>query len=266
MIYTFNENTKYENGERRVKQISVNVKNCKTYELESDYTHNSAFCENHILILINSGILSINNEEIPEGYIIYISKFSSYSLKCISKASVTEISFEYSDNIPLFNEPLKVLESPIEAKNYMEKIYTAKFFKNSLPGVKEGMLINLLNILNSLCDVHKAELDIFRICREWIEKNAHSYITAQDVANALNYTPAHLNRIVKKHSNKCLSELISEARISKIKQLIRYTKYKTKEIAVKTGFESPELLRKYFKYHTGMSLKNYKSLKFYPES
>lgn len=258
MIYTSDKNLKYVNGERIVKQISVNVTDCKRYDLENNYVFNSNLCENHMLFLVISGIVNFKNENIYEGSIIYISKFSSYTLTCLKHASLIEIAFEYSDKITLFDKPFRIMDASFEAKDYIEKIYSTKFIKASLPGIKEGLLINLLNTLNVSCDIYKKELNVFKNCREWIEQNTNNYITAQDVAVALSYTPAHLNRIVKKHCGKCLSTLISEARISKIKQLIQYTNYSTEEIALTLQFDSPELLRKYFKYHTGMSLKEYK--------
>ena len=261
MIYTFNENLKYANGERVVKQIPVDVTDCKKYDLENNYVLKSNLCENHILFLIISGVVNFKNEDIHEGSIIYISKFSSFTLTCIKQASIIEIAFEYNNKITLFDKPFRIIDASLEAKDYIEKIYSTKFFKTSLPGTKEGLLISLLSVLNVSCDIYKEELNVFKNCREWIEQNASSYITAQDVAAALNYTPAHLNRIVKKHCEKCLSTLISEARISKIKQMIQYTNYSTEEIALKLGFESAELLRKYFKYHTGTSLKKYKLYK-----
>ena len=259
MIYTIDKNNKYANGERAVKQIFVNVTGCKKYTLDAGYVYSSNLCETHTLFLLISGSIHLKDESINAGHVVYISKFSSYVFTAVKASCVMEITFEYSDDIPLFDKALRIMEAPLEVQDYAHKIYSAKYFINSLPGIREGLLINLLNILNISCNTGTDELTIYKKCHEWIEQNADTYITAKDVSAAMNYSVAHLNRIVKKHSEKCLSTLIAEIRILKINQLIQNTNYSTKEIASKLGFESTELFRKYFKYHTGMSLNKYKA-------
>ena len=124
--------------------------------------------------------------------------------------------------------------------------------------MNEGLLLNVLNTLNLLCDSPSAELNLYQNCCQWIEQHIACYITAKTVAEAMNCTVAHLNRVIKKHSGKCLSTNIAERRVSAIKYLIKEQTLTTKEIADRLAFESTELLCKFFKYHTGISIKEYR--------
>ena len=157
----------------------------------------------------------------------------------------------------LFKENIRIFKAPLETIEYINKIYYNRFYINTLSGVNEALLLNILNILNILCDSYSADLRLYQKFCELLESSG--YITAEQASDAVGCTVAHLNRTIKKYSNKCLSTVISEKTISKIKMLIKYSDYSTKEIALALGFGSPELLRKFFKYHTGMSLKDYRS-------
>lgn len=137
-------------------------------------------------------------------------------------------------------------------------MYKNQCFCDNLPGVNEGLLLNILNMLSIRYNYYSAELSLYQKCYEWIEQNAYRFISAEYVAEAMGCSVAHLNRTVKKYSNKCLSEMIAEARISAIKQFVKFSDSSTQDMALNLGFESAELLRKFFKYHTGVSLKEYK--------
>ena len=85
-----------------------------------------------------------------------------------------------------------------------------------------------------------------------------SAVTAADVAEALGYSREHLNRIVKSIDNERLSDKIVKYRMENIKVLCEAKNLSIAEIAEKLGFYSRELLCKYFKYHMGISINNYR--------
>ena len=252
------DSSKYIHGNRDPRQVSLRISQCQKHHLEKDSALRSILNKTHTLFMILSGSLYFCNHKIEKGTFIYISKYSHYEFITTKSADAIEISFDYSDNIPLFNKPFQIVKAPLDIQDCMNKIYFNDYFYNCLPGVKEGLLLVILNTLNSLCDTHSDELKRYQKCCEWIDLHAKSYITAEDTASAMHCTVAHLNRIVKKHSGKCLSELIIERRISEIKQLCKREDLDTTQIAAQLDFSSPELLRKFFKYHTGVSFKSYR--------
>lgn len=258
MIYTIDGNKNYGIGKRETEQFSLNIVDIKEYHFESGNIFHSNVISNKTLLFVTSGSIAINNNEIKKGNIVYIPKYSHYECSSVTSATVIEILFEYSnDHLLLFKENIRIFKAPLETIEYINKIYYNRFYINILSGVNEALLLNILNMLNILCDSYSGNLGLYQKFCEWLESS--DCITAEQASVAMGCSVAHLNRTVKKYSNKCLSTIISKKMISKIEMLIKYSNYSTKEIALTLGFGSSELLRKFFKYHTGMTLKDYKS-------
>ena len=92
-----------------------------------------------------------------------------------------------------------------------------------------------------------------------IENNSDRNITAENVADALDRSRAYLNRVIKSVDGSCLSEKIISSRIKRIQNLCSVENLSLAEISQKLDFYSPELLCKFFKYHTGMSVSDYRN-------
>lgn len=258
MIYTVDDNKYYSLGKREVERVSLSIIQIKEHRLDDGNFFSSKVTQSKALFLVTSGSIIINDTEIKKGSVVYISKFTNYKFSAAEPAHIIEILFDYSDDyLPLFRENFRILEAPLEIIEYINRIYYNKFYINTLTGVNEALMLNVLNMLNILCDSYSAELGLYQEFCKWLESSNN--ITAEQAADAMGCSVAHLNRTVKKYSGKCLSAVISERKILEIKMLIQYSNSSTKEITRKLGFESPELLRKFFKYHTGISLKDYKT-------
>lgn len=258
MIYTV-DNKKYTFGEREPRQISLTILKSQKLRLESSFVYHTNLIENDTLFLISSGSVESENKIIESGNIIYVSKYSGFNFLATKPTEIFEIVFNYSEKF-LTSSKTYIIKAPLDTQELFNQIYRNNSFCNILPGVNEGLLLSILNTLNTLCNSHLVELSLFQRCNEWIEQNAFCPITAEITAEAMGCTVAHLNRTVKKYSNKCLSKIIADARLSAIKQSVKFSSSSTQDIAQKLGFESAELLRKFFKYHTGVSLKEYKKL------
>lgn len=258
MIY-MTDKDKYRHGERNEKKISLDVVKSQKHHLGAGAVYKLPLSEHYILILIVSGSIIMDGYRAGKGNIISVSRFTKFELTSCEPADIISVVFDYSDGIELFTERLRVIKAPSDIREWVKRIYDNNFFCNLLDGVNEGLLLNVLNMLNILCNSRTLELNLYQKCREWIEQNSGKCITAEEVAEAMSCGVAHLNRMVKKHSGKCLCTIISEERIFRIKQLADSSELSTKSIASKLDFGSAELLRKYFKYHTGISLKDYRT-------
>lgn len=258
MIYTVDDNKRYNLGKREAKPVLISIAKIRKLHLERDGVFYSKIAENKTLLAVIYGSIIISDKEIKKGNVVYISKYANYKFSAIEPAEVIEILFEYSDDrLPLFREKIRVFKAPLDTIEYINRIYYNMFYINTLSGVNEALLLNVINMLNILCDSYSTKLGLYKKFCEWLESS--SYVTAEQAAVSMGCTIAHLNRTVKQYSGKCLNTVISEKMILEIKMLIKYSSCSTKEIALKLGFSSPELLRKFFKYHTGISLKEYKA-------
>ena len=259
MIYTV-DNKKYISGVREPWQTSLTILRLQKLHLENSFVYHTNLIENDALFFISSGSIESENKIIESGNIIYVSKYSGFNFLATKPTELFEIVFNYSEKFILSSKKSYIIKAPLDTQELFNQIYRNHSFYDNLPGVNEGLLLSILNTLNILYNSYSAELSLYQKCQVWIEENAYRLITANDVAEVMGCTVAHLNRIVKKYSSKCLSEVIAEKRLSAIKQFVKYSNNSTQEIALKLGFESAELLRKFFKYHTGVSLKEYKTM------
>jgi AraC-like DNA-binding protein len=252
------DDKKYIHGQREPRQNALTVLRVQKLHFEPSFVFRTNFIENDVLFLISSGGILYKNKTVESGNIIYFPEFSAFHFLAEMPTEILEIRFDYSAKLPFSAEKPYIVKAPLDTQELFNQIYRKHSAYDNLPGVKEGLLLNILNTLNTLYRSYSAELILYQKCYEWIEQNAAGPLTAESTAKAMECSVAHLNRTVKKYSNKCLSELIAEKRLSKIKQFVKYSNNTTQEIAATLGFETAELLRKFFKYHTGISLREYK--------
>lgn len=266
MIYTV-DNKKYKDGKRTEETVSLKIEKLRRYRLNNadadEVTENviltgaPKLSGDYILYFINDGRMVVNGKAVEKGSVLFIARFSVYKISFLGNMDVYELFFEYSGEMALFDEKVRIFKTYGEVFEYIEKMYKNSFCKNNIPGVNEGLLLNIINKLNMMCAYSPGEINLYQKCREWIEENAYRNITAKMAAEAMGCTAEHLNRMVKKHSGSCLSEIIAEMRINEIKKCIK-NNITFNDMVNRLDFGSVELMRKFFKYHTGISPKEYK--------
>lgn len=266
MIYTV-DNKKYKNGNRAEKTVSLKIEKLRRYRLNNAEVpkgaqnvmpiNSSKLSENNMLYFVKDGRMVVNGKTAAKGSVLFVARFSVYDISFLENFDVYEVFFGYSGEMALFDEKVRTFKIYGEAFEYVEKMYKNSFCKSNIPGVNEGLLLNIINTLNMMCEYSPEEINLYQKCREWIEENAYRNITAKMAAEAMGCTAEHLNRMVKKHSGSCLSEIIAEMRINEIKKCIK-NNITFNDMANRLDFGSVELMRKFFKYHTGISPKEYK--------
>ena len=123
------------------------------------------------------------------------------------------------------------------------------------------MLLELLCDMNDYRNATRAEFALYRQACDWIEKNAERAITSQEVAIVIGCSRAYLNRVVTAACGECLSDVIAQYRLERIKNFCDSGGISVSEIAHRLGFYSTELLCKFFKYHEGVSINKYKTVR-----
>lgn len=258
MLYVLKKNTDYSSLERDAQKSTIDILDIQKHHLHKDSIYRIAFQETHSFFLVISGTILLNQTKIPQNAVLFISKFSQHKLIATETTTMIEIAFRYSEDIPLLEKKSLIINAPADIREFFQKIYTNSLFRNNLAGVNEGLLLNIIDSLNLMHNSRPAELTLYQKCCDWIDNNSTRNITASDAAVAMSCDIAYLNRTIKKYSGKCLSSLINERKIAEIKYLLRSSNYSTAEIALKLNFASTELLRKFFQYHTGQSIKDFR--------
>lgn len=95
----------------------------------------------------------------------------------------------------------------------------------------------------------------------FIRENACLGITVQDVANSVPMSRRALERRVRSHFDKSPAQVISQIRLTRIKELLQSTEHKLSVIARLTGFAHSEHLSKFFKKQTGVAPGRFRTAK-----
>lgn len=262
MMYISESDQKYIDLERNPPQYFVDFADAAKCRYEKNAKWKYAASEYYTLIYLIAGRFSFGESEIcvDPNEVLFIPKFS-VPLFCVQEdSSFIKLLFNTSLNIPFLQSAKPfVFPSSFEMLSLYEKLYRASHFQMSFAGAQEAMLLNILNDIEANRTAGSTEVVLYEKALKWMESHAHKNITAEAVAAALGCSRAYLNRIVKSVDGTCLSEKIASFRLKQIKNLCCVENLTLAEIAERLDFFSPELLCKFFKYHTGISITDYRN-------
>jgi len=88
---------------------------------------------------------------------------------------------------------------------------------------------------------------------QFFAENYCVHTTIDDLAAALNYSPTHVNRLLKKYTGMTFSQNLSSARVDAAKKLLKTTKLSIADIAYQCGFHSVRGFELFFGKKAGLS-------------
>lgn len=211
------------------------------------------------LFCVNSGKIDIDGTSLSKNDCFYLPPFSKACVRVEKDSEIIRITFDFpqiKDFIP--ETCVTVLKNIPDAFASIKKIYRLSYFKNTLPGAKEGILISLINDMYASLNMTSSEMNLYNEAYLWIESHAKNSVSAKDVAQALGCSREHLGRVVKSVSGECLGDIIAACRLAEIKKLCRDPEKTLSDICKELDFYSAEQLCKFFKYHMRMSVSEYR--------
>lgn len=106
--------------------------------------------------------------------------------------------------------------------------------------------------------------DLIKKVHEIIERDySNSGLCLNSIADEFSMSPIYLSRLYKQLTTNALSDIISEMRMNKAKELLKTSEYTVVEISEKTGFTSSSYFYRLFKNSTGITPSDYrKKMKF----
>ena len=96
---------------------------------------------------------------------------------------------------------------------------------------------------------------------DYIQRNFTEAISLDNLAEKLGISPFYLSKIIKRSTGRNFTDLISELRIEKARELLK-TDLSIKEVTYKSGFNSQNYFSKIFRKYVGVTPTEYKSLQF----
>lgn len=108
-------------------------------------------------------------------------------------------------------------------------------------------------------DMQKTAVSITRQAAEYIERHVAENLTATQISQALNVSPDHLNRLMKRDWAMTLHEYLTQVRIQTACQLLRNSpSMKVYEVAQRVGYPDYKYFHTVFTKHMGISPSEYK--------
>ena len=262
MLCTMASTNQYATLERGSEQQFLELVSCTKHRFCENYLLKILPTDKRTLICVLSGSILIKDAErvLVKNGILLSQSFSRLDLEIKPNTEFIKIVFLSSTIVPILNYRhggAPIVTSASFAQ--FHKLYQMSNNKKIAVGVKEAVLLDLLNDFNEHVHTPSSELSLYRRACEWAEAHSDRAISAQDVAAALKCSRAYLNRVVKKLDGECLSEKIVRYRLERIKNMCCLENTSISKIANSLGFYSTELLCKFFKYHTGVSISEYKN-------
>lgn len=92
-----------------------------------------------------------------------------------------------------------------------------------------------------------------------VMKNYTRWHHVSQYASAMRITLPHLCSTIKSVSGKTAGDMIIDALLTDAKAQLKLTNLQVKEIAIALGFENVAFFNRFFKAHTGMTPKNYRT-------
>ena len=262
MIFIKDNINSYKDARRESVEYMLNLIDTTKHKFESGYSYHVTPNDFHCAFYVVSGRLNCDKKHVLKNDLFFIPKFSNSSFYVEESSEIIRIIFDYSNRIPVLKHgSIYVIRSTSEIRAQIKKIQELSLFRNTLPGVRESVLLNILNDVNRIALSGFDNVNLYRKAYKWIESQAQTAISAENAANAMNCSREHLNRVIKAVSGYNLSDLIAKERLLQVEQLCAIESLSVSDIAQKLDFGSSELLCKFFKYHKGISISKFRSTK-----
>lgn len=95
---------------------------------------------------------------------------------------------------------------------------------------------------------------------DWIAAHYQENATLQEAARVVSLNPSYLSTLLKKYTGHSYTELLTEYRIERAKELLLHTNEKVYRVGQLVGYEDKYYFNRIFKRVTGMSPGEFKSL------
>lgn len=193
--------------------------------------------------------------------IIYLPKYSNYTVSAISNGDCYAINFDISEDVNF--EPFAV-----KAKNHGAITERFRLAKNIWQMKKSGYAMKckaeLYNIIYSMQQeyfsgyVQKNKLEIIKPAVEYIHKNyAKELISIAGLSKMCGITPEYLRKIFKSFYGTAPLSYINNLKISRAKELLESGMYSVSEAAEMSGYSDISHFSREFKKATGVCPSEY---------
>ena len=227
--------------------------------------------------------LDTNNSLFVDRKIVIENVKHTENFSCIICAMSTDVGFGFF-NKGLVQSIMHIMANPVikltqDEVDLMIKYYDLLVFKMDHPEMNFGretmrdiircfaydLLANINKDLepDNDDDMLRQGDRIFRRFMLLLSENSNVNRSVKSYADELCVSPKYLTCVCRRHGDYTASEIIANAIVGRIKQLLLYSDMSIKEIATEMGFDNLSFFGKYVRKHLGLSPNNYRKANNY---
>jgi len=194
---------------------------------------------------------------------ISIRQYSVISDLSALEGGCTFYSISYSSTVERYNDLyLKVVGMPERSSTvetllaglnyYSLREHTASFLLDS----------SMILILESIYDMKDRDPDRLQIhgIINYINENIMLPLAIEEISEHFHYSHDYIAKIFKEQFGITIKQYIIQKKISVAKRLLSTSELPVVNVGEAVGFADPILFDKFFKYHTGITPKKYRSI------
>ncbi len=168
-----------------------------------------------------------------------------------------------SDTIPDF-EPYFLINNTENIRTlyaFLNDVSKSKDYSQEAKNAILRILLYEISYQRSHNDVPIASdtVPVVELMKKYIKDTLHRNLTVEDVAHHFGFSAKHTNRLFYSVEHTTVKAYFNAHRIKRIEEFLMSTNLSVGELAEKFGFPNVEALHKYFKYHTGKTIKEFRS-------
>ncbi len=258
------------------QNIKKYTKESRTYYLEfidfgliqsqSNWIHKKRFLEKYELIYVTEGNLYLQIDDdsrvLKRNDLIVIPPYKTITGRKISEPETSFYWIDFqTDNAVNFGVPkgMEHIYQPDKIHMLFDEIKNIMVEGNISDFTKDSVLILLFHQIRKCTGENSPQQVLLTRFANFVEDNITKPLTAQMVAENLEYNKDYLCRVIKKHYGLSLMDYISKQKMNLAKKLLLTSDYSIKEISSYLGYDDSNLFTKYFKYHGKISPMQYRN-------
>lgn len=172
------------------------------------------------------------------------------------------------------NPVIRITDAELEIQQHLHAAITRKqteprtpYYDNVLDSLYQSVLYETLSVYTAYMEREQKGVDarlrrkeeVFYNFLLMVEENFKTERSVNFYAEKLSITPKHLSAVAKETSGHTAGEWIDSYVILEAKMLLNNSELSVQEISSKLNFANQSFFGKYFKHHTGMSPRAYRS-------
>ena len=227
------------------------------FRTDAEWIHPARIIDSYELIFVLEGCVCLEEDgteyELHPNELIILEPNTIHSGSRISHTPTAFYWFHFYTDI---NIPCKVFcgNEYYDIKYLLKKLLhlsnTPSY--SAVSADAAGLLILQELICQSRSSSDKSRALINKIA-EYVRINIKNNVSVLQTAKHFGYNPDYLGKLFKQSFNIGLREYIASEKIKLIKDMLLTTEMSVKQIAGELGFESENLLIKFYKYHEDIS-------------